>query len=285
MSNFEDNYVSFAKRLPLFLEKYPPEKYLFTVSANEALSLSPAILGLYEKAIENGLSPESIGLPAIPRTNTFVFKAELFRIDENGEHVFIQSASAMRQCDHLKDFEVGETNARQRLISIMGFGSESFDKDEAYDVQTIKNQKETGSNAFISESQSESTFESNENDFFQDQSVDEPYKQQHLEEDDPYSGSNPSEHQTGSFEHQSTDEQDYPDDAFEIEENKTPSVTDDEIKPSPVSEANSDDPALQRIIKQLNMKASAAGVQLDQEKLKDIKSAKEYLRNFAKTLA
>lgn len=238
---FNENYKPFSHRLPIFLKDYPPSDYLFTVEHTDALSCNTALISLYEMAISNGLSPRDIGLPAIPRSNTFIFTAKLYK-RENSE--FIQSASSLRECLSLKDFEIGETTARQRLIAIMGYGGDQeFDSDELSDQLAVRNANHAS------------------------QSI--PNHQAKVEVK-PY---------TKPHQDQVNDSDTPPDTDDSVDQQVAVSVHSDDSDHN-VSDKSTLDPTLKRIIKQLELKSSVAGVDLDQSRLVDVKSAKQYLRDF-----
>jgi hypothetical protein len=125
------NYHTVAERLPKFLEAYPPkEGYRVEIEATDTLAIKPGLMRLYEAALGSGKNPKDLGLPEIPG-NILVFKAKL--LDPAGN--VIQTASSLRPVAKLKDYETGETAARQRLMAACGFGGEDFNNDELLDIQ------------------------------------------------------------------------------------------------------------------------------------------------------
>lgn len=125
-------YKLFSARLPAFLNAYPKEKgYRVQVEASDPLSSKAGLLRLYEAAISAGKSPDQVGLPPIPAGDVVVFKATLMDREGNA----LESASALRVIRQYKDWEKGETAARQRLISALGFGGDCFDADELSDIE------------------------------------------------------------------------------------------------------------------------------------------------------
>jgi len=123
------DYELLASRLPKFLEKYGPDKgYRVVVQTKPLLELKPGMLRLYEAAIQAGKAPTEVGLPAIGEG--VVFKASL--IDENGNTVL--TASSLCKINEYKDWEVGETAARQRLVAAAGFNGSLIEKDEKSDI-------------------------------------------------------------------------------------------------------------------------------------------------------
>lgn len=99
------SYVPLAARLPEFLKAYPPEKY--------------SVVTEYEPCPLAGDRP------------VFVFKASL--VDAQGR--VVATAHSRRSADQFKDFESGETSARQRLLAALGFGGEILEADEHRDFQ------------------------------------------------------------------------------------------------------------------------------------------------------
>lgn len=125
-------YKLFSARLPEFLKAFPKEQgYRVQVEASDTLSYKPGLQKLYEAAISSGKSPDQVGLPALPAGDVVVFKAML--LDKEGN--VLESASALRAIRQYKDWEKGETAARQRLIAALGFGGECFDADEMSDIE------------------------------------------------------------------------------------------------------------------------------------------------------
>lgn len=124
------NYVSFETRLQSFLQIYnPTDGYSVIVESDDFLSHNKGLLDLYKTAITAGQKPTEVGLPGI--LNMVVFTAKLLK-DGN----IIQTASACKVLQFYKDFEVGETAARQRLIASLGFSSGDFDIDESMDMDS-----------------------------------------------------------------------------------------------------------------------------------------------------
>lgn len=99
------SYIPLAARLPEFLRAYPPEKY--------------SVMTEYEPCPLAGDRP------------VFVFKASL--VDAQGR--VVATAHSRRSMDLYKDFESGETAARQRLLASLGFGGEVLDADEHMDFR------------------------------------------------------------------------------------------------------------------------------------------------------
>lgn len=126
------DYKLFSARLPEFLKAYPKDQgYRVTVDTSDTLSSKPGLLKLYEAAIAAGKSPADVGLPALPAGDVVVFKASL--LDKDGR--VLECASALRVIRQYKDWEKGETAARQRLIAALGFGGDCFDIDEMSDIE------------------------------------------------------------------------------------------------------------------------------------------------------
>lgn len=123
-------YKRLSARLPEFRKQYPATEYRVVIEADSVLDHSPALAGLYAKAIEKGLRPLDLGLPPIDGS-AIVFTAKL--IDQNGDCV--ETGSARREVTLFKDWEKGETAARQRLIAALGFGGDIIDDDENGDIK------------------------------------------------------------------------------------------------------------------------------------------------------
>jgi hypothetical protein len=124
-------YRRLSARLPEFLEAYPPrDGYRVEVRYLDPVEVKPGLKRLYEAALTAGKTPAEAGLPALAAT-TVIFRAEL--IDAEGR--MLATASALRPIQSYKDWEKGETAARQRLLAALGFGGEVFDEDEAGDQE------------------------------------------------------------------------------------------------------------------------------------------------------
>lgn len=122
-------YRRLSARLPEFLEAYPPrDGFRVEVRYLDPVEVKPGLKRLYEAALTAGKTPAEAGLPALAAT-TVIFRAEL--IDAEGR--MLAAASALRPIQSYKDWEKGETAARQRLLAALGFGGEVFDEDEAGD--------------------------------------------------------------------------------------------------------------------------------------------------------
>lgn len=125
-------YKLFSARLPEFLDKYPKsEGYRVAIETTDTLSSKPALMKLYEAAIASGKNPTDLGLPPFPAGDVVVFKASLL----SKEGTVLETASSVRRIIEYKDWEKGETAARQRLVAALGFGGECFDNDERADMK------------------------------------------------------------------------------------------------------------------------------------------------------
>jgi len=125
------DYLLLSARIPQFREKYPIEEgYRVKIEVSDALSAKPSLMRLYESAISNGHKPSDLGLPPLPGGEAIIFRASLLDKDET----VLESASAYKPILQYKDWEKGETAARQRLLAALGFGGEFFDKDEESDI-------------------------------------------------------------------------------------------------------------------------------------------------------
>ncbi|MES1927439.1 hypothetical protein [Salinisphaera sp. T31B1] len=122
-------YRKLSSRLPSFLEAYPPSQdYQVRIEYLDPIEAKPGLSALYQTAIAGGHNPADIGLPPITG-NTMIFRAELVSPNDK----IIGSASALVLIQEYKDWEKGETAARQRLLASLGFGGEVFDNDEGRD--------------------------------------------------------------------------------------------------------------------------------------------------------
>jgi len=123
-------YRRLSARLPEFLAAYPPAKgFRIIIEATDALSLRPGLIRLYEAAVQSGRTLAEAGLPALTEINVMCFKASLLGVEG---HV-LATASALKPIQSYKDWEIGETAARQRLLAACGYGGEVLDQDEAQD--------------------------------------------------------------------------------------------------------------------------------------------------------
>ncbi|MFO1432764.1 MAG: hypothetical protein U1F76_22025 [Candidatus Competibacteraceae bacterium] len=124
-------YRRLSARLPEFLATYPPAKgFRILIEATDALSLRPGLIRLYEAAIQSGRTLAEAGLPALAEVNVMCFKASLSDVEG---HV-LATASALKPIQSYKDWEIGETAARQRLLAACGYGGDVLDQDEVQDM-------------------------------------------------------------------------------------------------------------------------------------------------------
>jgi hypothetical protein len=124
----QNTYIPFAERYQEFLNRYSPDDgYRVKIDTSDYLQQNPGLKCLYEKAIEAGRNPTEVGLPPIMAIT--IFRASLYKDDS-----LIQTATAAKQLVSYKDWEVGETAARQRLIAAMGFASDFYLDDEIADL-------------------------------------------------------------------------------------------------------------------------------------------------------
>lgn len=125
------DYRKFSARLPEFLKAFPKEKgYRVKIDVTDPLSHKPGLIQLYSQALAQGKTPVEMGLPPLPAGDVMVFTATLYDPEGNA----LETASALRLVINYKDWEKGETAARQRLISALGFGGDCFDSDELSDI-------------------------------------------------------------------------------------------------------------------------------------------------------
>lgn len=124
-------YSLFSARLPAFLQAFPKQEgYRVVITTADMLTYKPALMELYKAAIAAGKSPKELDLPALPSGDVIVFKASLMKDD-----LEIESATSLQMITAYKDWEKGETAARQRLIAALGFGGDCFDSDELSSIQ------------------------------------------------------------------------------------------------------------------------------------------------------
>ncbi|WP_287963465.1 hypothetical protein [Alcanivorax sp.] len=123
-------YELLSSRMTRFLEAYPPaDGYQIQVSHKDYLEVRPRVADLWAKAIELGRKPAEFGLPdELPAV--VVFEARL--LDPDGRTLV--TASALRPIQSYKDWEKGETAARQRLVAAAGFHGSLLDEDEREDM-------------------------------------------------------------------------------------------------------------------------------------------------------
>lgn len=122
-------YRKLSARLPEFLAAYPPQDgYQIKIDYLDPIEAKPGLSELYKSAVAAGKKPEELGLPPIAG-NTMIFRARL--ICPEGRE--LSSGSALVLIQAYKDWEKGETAARQRLLAAMGHGGDMLDVDEARD--------------------------------------------------------------------------------------------------------------------------------------------------------
>jgi len=119
-------YIPLSQRLPDFLEQYPPSQgYGIEIEVVDMLAIKPGLRSLYEAAIKAGISFKSAGLPPLPSPMAIIVRAYLTR---NGTR--LASAQTYQLIEWLKDLEIAETRARQRLVAALGFNGAVLDSDE-----------------------------------------------------------------------------------------------------------------------------------------------------------
>jgi len=122
-------YRRLSARLPEFLAAYSPhEGYQIKIDYLDPIEAKPGLSELYKSAVAAGKKPEDLGLPPVAG-NTMIFRARL--ICPQGRE--LSSGSALVLIQAYKDWEKGETAARQRLLAAMGYGGDMLDVDEARD--------------------------------------------------------------------------------------------------------------------------------------------------------
>jgi len=123
------DYELLASRLPKFLEQYGPDKgYRVVIQTKPLMEIKPGMLRLYEAAIAAGKMPSEVGLP--PVGEGMIFKALL--LDKDGNTVL--TASSLCKINEYKDWEIGETAARQRLVAAAGYNGTLIENDEKGDL-------------------------------------------------------------------------------------------------------------------------------------------------------
>lgn len=124
-------YKKLSARLPDFLREYPvKDGFKVIIRQTDTLSYQKGLLQLYETAIRAGHKPESVGLPSLKEQAVIVFEASL--IGKDGDT--LSTATAVKVIEEYKDWEIGETASRQRLLAALGHGGEVFDNDELTDI-------------------------------------------------------------------------------------------------------------------------------------------------------
>jgi hypothetical protein len=127
-------YRPLSQRVPEFLRHYPPEQgYAVIIEVQDTLNLRPGLRRLYERAVSQGHKPEAVGLPPVTQEVVMQFQAKL--VDAQGR--VLGMASAIKPIHQYKDYEIGETAARQRLLAALGFGGEVFDAEEEQDRRAM----------------------------------------------------------------------------------------------------------------------------------------------------
>lgn len=125
----ESLYRRYSDRLREFLQDYPPKDgFVVLVDSQDWLSLNTGYCDLVRAAIQQGVTPEEAGLPSVP-ANYRVFVATL---SQSG--TTIARASSLVKVAVNKDYEKGETAARQRLLAALGYDGGMLDADENLDL-------------------------------------------------------------------------------------------------------------------------------------------------------
>ena len=120
------DYRRLSARIPEFREAFPArEGYRIEVEYLDPIEAKPGLRRLYEAAISAGKTPEEAGLPKIAG-NKMVFRATLY----SPEGAPLESGSALRAIYEYKDWEKGESAARNRLLAALGFAGDLLDNDE-----------------------------------------------------------------------------------------------------------------------------------------------------------
>lgn len=104
-----EKYRLLSERLPEFLEAFPvSEGYRIVVDAKALTDLCPGL-----------------------EVGGIIFTASLFK----GELVVANASAHRFRLANYKDWEKGETAARQRLLAACGFGGHVLDEDEVSDME------------------------------------------------------------------------------------------------------------------------------------------------------
>ncbi|MCB1713693.1 MAG: hypothetical protein KDK04_00375 [Candidatus Competibacteraceae bacterium] len=128
-------YCPLSARLPAFLAQYGPETgYALLTEIQDALSLKPGLLRLYEVAIQAGQKPQDMGLPS----PALIGQMQVCRASLQDVHGrVVATATASKHVQVYKDLETLETAARQRLLAALGYGGDVFDVDEGHDQSDL----------------------------------------------------------------------------------------------------------------------------------------------------
>ena len=126
-------YKRVSARMPEFLAKYGPDKgYRVLSSVTDYLDVTTGRFKVLLAQAQNGNLPSDVA-KQLWEDRKMVFTAKL--ANEAGD--VVAEASAIKPIFNMKDYEIGETAALQRLMAKVGFGGEIFDTDEDEDLASI----------------------------------------------------------------------------------------------------------------------------------------------------
>jgi hypothetical protein len=251
----DKEYKLFSARLPEFREKFPIDQYRLEVKVKSALEYNPKLFELYKDCLAGGLSPREVGLPGLPSSQTYIFEATLLDLSSGA---VIEQATAQRECLTLKDWEKGETSARQRLLAVIGFGGDVFDADEKGDMKDQKLSIKPSASA-NNKPASKQKAAKEETQVVEDASIDA----------DPSVDSAQDDHSSMQ--------------ASPVEESAQDSATpeaDQESSPADPSEEVS--PIMRRNILQIEQVAAVKGIELDRSRMTSVSDSKAYLKELMK---
>jgi hypothetical protein len=121
-------YIPLVERQPKFDEKFPMhDGWRIEIERVDPLTLRPALMELYRECIRNKRSAPSLPSLDDPFWRAVLFIARLVKDDK-----VYREASTLKAIYEFKDYEIGETNARQRLVSVCGFpggGPTEYDEE------------------------------------------------------------------------------------------------------------------------------------------------------------
>lgn len=126
-----NHYKRLSARIPEFREAFPAEQgYRVNIEYLDPIEAKPGLKELYVTALQAGKNPKDVGLPEISQ-GRMIFRATLTCPEGN----VLESGSAVCAVVAYKDWEKGESAARNRLMAALGFGGSVFDEDEDRDIE------------------------------------------------------------------------------------------------------------------------------------------------------
>jgi len=125
-----NDWQRLSARIPAFRKAFPAEQgYRVEIEYLDPIEAKPGLKQLYQTTLEAGKTPQDVGLPDIPQ-GKMIFRATLVSPDGS----VLESGSALCAVIAYKDWEKGESAARNRLLAALGFGGDVFDADEDADI-------------------------------------------------------------------------------------------------------------------------------------------------------